>query len=119
MRSLDVAREVSEQYHRGLVKALGEIPLLEREKPGSPVIDIFKTHGGPGLLVPTEYGGVGVNALEAARITRALSSYSPSLGAAVTMHHFTVAMLFALTGTSGRLTDAQSPSCPGSRRTTC
>jgi alkylation response protein AidB-like acyl-CoA dehydrogenase len=36
-----------------------------------------------------------------------MASYSPSLGAATTMHHYTVATLFALAGRAGRLTAAQ------------
>ncbi|HEX6521507.1 MAG TPA: acyl-CoA dehydrogenase family protein [Streptosporangiaceae bacterium] len=107
MRSLDEARYLCEKYHPGLIKALAEIPLLERERPGSPIIDLFRSHGGPSLLVPAEYSGYGVGPLEAVRIMRALSSYSPSLGAAVTMHHFTVAMLFSLAKSAGRLTPAQ------------
>jgi alkylation response protein AidB-like acyl-CoA dehydrogenase len=107
MRSLDEARDVCEQYHPGLCKALADFPLLEREAQGSSVIDLFRTHGGPGLLVPAEYSGCGVGPLEAVRVMRALSSLSPSLGAAVTMHHFTVSMLFSLTQAAGRLTPAQ------------
>lgn len=58
-------------------------------------------------MVPTEYGGMGVGALDAARVVRAMASYSPSLGAATTMHHYTVATLFALARRAGRLTAAQ------------
>lgn len=107
MRSLDDAREVCEQYHPGLCKALADIPLLQREKAGSPALDLFREHDGPRLLVPAEYAGASADALDAVRVTRALSSYAPSLGAATTMHHFTVAMLFALARTAGRLTPAQ------------
>ncbi|QLH19360.1 acyl-CoA dehydrogenase family protein [Streptomyces sp. Rer75] len=96
MRSLDIAREVCERHHPGLVKALEELPLLDREAADSPVLDIFRTHGGAGLLVPSAYGGVGADALEAVRVTRALGASSPSLAAAATMHNFTAAMLFAL-----------------------
>lgn len=107
MRSLDEARSVCERYHPGLCAALEEISLAEREAPGSPVIDLFRKFGGPGLMVPTEYGGMGVDALSAARIVRAMSSYSPSLGAATTMHHYTTATLFSLAERAGRLTAAQ------------
>ena len=108
MRSLDIAREVCEEYHPGLCKSLGEVPLLEAEKAGSPIIELFRSHGGPGLLVPAGYAGSDADPLEAVRTVRALSSYAPSLGAAVTMHHFTVAMLFALTGVAGRLSAEQT-----------
>jgi isobutylamine N-monooxygenase len=107
MRSLDDARNVCERYHPGMCAALADIPLAEREAPGGPVIDMFRKFGGPGLMVPTEYGGMGVDALTAARVVRAMSSYSPSLGAATTMHHYTVATLFSLAERAGRLTAAQ------------
>lgn len=107
MRSLDAAREVCERHHPGLCAALDEIPLLEREAVGSPVIELFRKFGGVGLLVPPEYSGTGASALEAIRVMRGLSSYSPSLGAAVTMHHFTAAMLFSLADTADRLTRRQ------------
>lgn len=107
MRSLDDARDVCQRYHPGLCGALAEIPLMERESAGGPVLDLFRKHGGPGLLVPAEHGGAGAGPLESVRIMRAMSSYSPSLGAATTMHHFTVAMLFALAAAANRLTPAQ------------
>jgi isobutylamine N-monooxygenase len=107
MRSLDEARDVCERYHPGMCAALAEISLAEREAPGGPVLGIFRKFGGPRLMVPTEYGGAGADALSAARIVRAMSSYSPSLGAATTMHHYTVATLFSLAKSAGRLTPAQ------------
>jgi alkylation response protein AidB-like acyl-CoA dehydrogenase len=107
MRSLDEAREVCERYHPGMCAALAEIPLTEREAPGGPVLGIFRKFGGPALMVPPEYGGTGVGALTASRVVRAMSSYSPSLGAATTMHHYTIATLFALARTAGRLSPAQ------------
>jgi alkylation response protein AidB-like acyl-CoA dehydrogenase len=107
MRSLDEARNVCERYHPGMCAALAEVSLTEREAPGGPVLGIFRKFGGPRLMVPTEFGGAGADALSAARIVRAMSSYSPSLGAATTMHHYTVATLFSLAKTAGRLTPAQ------------
>jgi len=107
MRSLDEARDVCERYHPGLCSALAEVPLLEREAAGGPVLDLFRKYGGPGLLVPRASGGAGAGPLDSVRIMRAMSSYSPSLGAATTMHHFTVAMLFSLASTAGRLTPGQ------------
>ena len=96
MRSLDTARTTCESFHPGLLESLEKIPLLEREASGSPVLDIFRAHGGAGLLVPAAYGGAGADALDAVRVTRAIGAYSPSLAAAATMHNFTTAMLFAL-----------------------
>ncbi|GHG49103.1 acyl-CoA dehydrogenase family protein [Streptomyces griseocarneus] len=107
MRSLDEARAVCERHHPGLIKALLEIPYAERERPGGPGIDLFREHGGVGLLVPAEYGGLGADPLEAVLVQRALGAVSPSLAAAVTMHHFTSAMLYALAADKGRLNAAQ------------
>ncbi|MFE9999928.1 acyl-CoA dehydrogenase family protein [Streptomyces avermitilis] len=108
MRSLDAARAVCEQFHPGLLKELEQIPYTDREKPGSPVIDLFRIHGGVGLLIPEEYGGHGAAALDALRIQLALGAVSPSLVAAVSMHHFTAAMLYSLAVKAGRLTGAQT-----------
>ncbi|MET7607257.1 acyl-CoA dehydrogenase family protein [Streptomyces avermitilis] len=108
MRSLDAARAVCEQFHPGLLKELEQIPSTDREKPGSPVIDLFRIHGGVGLLIPEEYGGHGAAALDALRIQLALGAVSPSLVAAVSMHHFTAAMLYSLAVKAGRLTGAQT-----------
>ncbi|WP_025617014.1 acyl-CoA dehydrogenase family protein [Salinispora cortesiana] len=107
MRSLDVARATCETHHPGLCASLAATPLAEHESPQSSSIKTFRAHGGAGLLVPAEAGGVGANALDAVRVARAVSSYAPSLGAAVTMHHFTAAMLFTLAETAGRLTPQQ------------
>ncbi|MEU3555593.1 acyl-CoA dehydrogenase family protein [Streptomyces fragilis] len=107
MRSLNQARAVCEQYHPGLLEALEKIPYAEREEPGSEVVELFRAHGGVGLLIPAEYGGCGATPLEAVRVQQALGSLSPSLAAAACMHHFTAAMLYALTGQEGRLTAAQ------------
>ncbi|MEV4616630.1 acyl-CoA dehydrogenase family protein [Kitasatospora sp. NPDC049258] len=107
MRSLETARETSERYHPGLVKALADIPYAEREAADSPVIDLFRAHDGVALLVPVAYGGHGADPLDAVRVQRALGALSPSLAAAVTMHHFTAAMLYALADGTDRLTEAQ------------
>ncbi len=107
MRSLDSARELCEQAHPGLLKALENIPHDRREAVGSPAVDLFRSHGGPGLLIPREYGGHGADALEAIRIQRAVGAVSPSTAAAAAMHHFTAAMLYALAVQPGRLLPAQ------------
>jgi alkylation response protein AidB-like acyl-CoA dehydrogenase len=108
VRSLDAARTVCERFHPGLLKELEQIPYAERERPGSPVIDLFRIHGGVGLLIPETYGGHGAAPLEALRVQLALGALSPSLVAAVSMHHFTAAMLYSLAVKSGRLTAAQT-----------
>jgi alkylation response protein AidB-like acyl-CoA dehydrogenase len=108
MRSLDLAREECERFHPGLVESLTSVPFAERESPGSPVVELFRKHSGAGLLVPAVYGGLGADALEAVRVTRAIGSCSPSLAVAATMHNFTAAMLFALTDRVLRPSAAQS-----------
>jgi alkylation response protein AidB-like acyl-CoA dehydrogenase len=107
MRSLDIAREACERYYPGLGESLTKIPLMEREAADSTAIELFRSHNGAGLLVPGHFGGFGVDALEATRVTRAVGSYSPSLAAATTMHNFTVAMLFSLVDRVGGTTDEQ------------
>ncbi|WP_324605351.1 acyl-CoA dehydrogenase family protein [Streptomyces sp. NRRL S-15] len=108
MRSLDAARAVCEQFHPGLLKEIEQFPYADREQPGGPVIDLFRIHGGVGLLIPKEYGGHGAAPLDALRVQLALGALSPSLVAAVSMHHFTAAMLYSLAGKAGRLTAAQT-----------
>ncbi|MEU1089967.1 acyl-CoA dehydrogenase family protein [Streptomyces sp. NPDC005576] len=107
MRSLDQARAVCERYHPGLLQELAAIPYPEREQPGSPTIDLFRKHGGGGLLVPREYGGHGADPLDALRVQQAVGALSPSLAAATSMHHFTAAMLYSLAGERDRLTPEQ------------
>ncbi len=108
MRSLDAARETCEKYHPGLCQALASVTLAERESIGGPVIEMFRKHDGVGLLVPAEFNGAQAGALSAVRVMRGLSSYSPSLGAAVCMHHFTAAMLYSLAAKTDRLSRAQT-----------
>jgi len=80
-----------EEYLPGLDAKLAQLPLSVMESPGSPALQLFRECGGPGLLVPKEYGGAGANALEVTRIHRALGSRSPSLAIATNMHTCTVA----------------------------
>lgn len=110
MRSLDTAVSTCDRYHPGLIKALSGIGFMDREKRGSDVIARFRAHGGAGLLVPAEFGGLGADPLDAVRVMRAIGAHSPSLGAAATMHHFTVATMLALAsgpGGTARLTGSQ------------
>jgi alkylation response protein AidB-like acyl-CoA dehydrogenase len=108
VRSLDVARDTCERFHPGLVKALSALPFEEREAQGSPVVDLFRSAAGVGLLIPADYGGLGADPVDAVLVQRAVGSLSPSLAAASTMHHFTAAMLYALAHGPGRLTPAQT-----------
>lgn len=107
MRSVAGAAAVCEHYHPGLLDALGAIPFTEREAVDSPVIELYRRHGGPALLVPTEYGGHAASPLDAVRVQQAIAALSPSLGVASVMHHFTVAMLFRLAENAARLSPAQ------------
>src|SRR2546423_227202 len=77
----------------GLDEALARIPLMEMECPGNPALRLFREAGGPGLVVPTEHGGLGATPLDTIRVQRAIGSRSPSLAVATTMHHFSLATL--------------------------
>ncbi|MBB1244038.1 acyl-CoA/acyl-ACP dehydrogenase [Streptomyces durbertensis] len=96
MRALDAARDTCERYVPGLLDALAEHPLDTLERPASPAVELFRTHGGPALVIPKTYSGLGASPLEAVQVTRALAAASPSLAVATTMHHFSVATLFSL-----------------------
>lgn len=87
---LQKERETMEHFLPGLDAKLAELPLMVMESPGSPALKLFREHGGPGLLVPKDYGGLGANPLEVAQIHRALGSRSPSLAIATNMHTCTV-----------------------------
>ncbi|MFG3257419.1 acyl-CoA dehydrogenase family protein [Streptomyces sp. NPDC048172] len=96
MRALNAARRVCEAHLPGLLESLAAVPPAELERPGSPAVELFRRHGGPGLVIPKTYGGSGADPVEATAVTRALAAASPSLAVATTMHHFSVATLFSL-----------------------
>jgi alkylation response protein AidB-like acyl-CoA dehydrogenase len=89
-------RATLEKLLPGLDAALAEIPLLEMERPGNPAIPLYRQLGGPGLLIPTRFGGRGASPLQAVRVQRAVACRSPSLAVATTMHHFTLATLMEI-----------------------
>jgi alkylation response protein AidB-like acyl-CoA dehydrogenase len=89
-------RATLEKLLPGLDAALAEIPLLEMERPGNPAIPLYRRLGGPGLLIPTRFGGRGASPLQAVRAQRAIACRSPSLAVATTMHHFTLATLMEI-----------------------
>lgn len=93
MNFLKQERETLEKFLPDLDSKLENIPLLEMESKGSPAIQIFRELGGPGLLIPGEYGGMGVTLLELIRMQRAIASRSPSLAVAANMHHCTLAAM--------------------------
>ncbi|OZD19430.1 acyl-CoA dehydrogenase [Rhodococcus sp. 06-156-3C] len=86
-------REILEQYIPGLLDYLDRTPLKDLESRDGEAIAKFKEFGGTSLIVPAELGGSGASALDAVRAQRAIGSRSPSLGAATTMHHLSIASL--------------------------
>lgn len=93
MNFLKQERTILKEFLPDLDEKLVDIPLLEMEKPQNPAIQIFRELGGPGLLIPTKYKGLGATPVEAVRIQRAIASRAPSLAIATTMHHFSVATI--------------------------
>ncbi|MEV7802041.1 acyl-CoA dehydrogenase family protein [Microbispora sp. NPDC088329] len=93
-------RAALERFMPGLDDMLATIPLADLERPGNPGLPAFKAAGGPKLLVPAEYHGLGATPVEAIRVQRALGSRSPSLAIAATMHGFSVAGLVEVSQTS-------------------
>lgn len=91
MEFLAKERQVLQNYLPGLGLSLDEIPFIELEREGSPVISIFKENGAGNMLIPTEYGGLGADPVEAIQIHRAIGSKAPSLAVATTMHNFSIA----------------------------
>ncbi|MDD9380343.1 acyl-CoA/acyl-ACP dehydrogenase [Streptomyces sp. ZAF1911] len=101
IRMMATERAALEHYLPGLQKELTRHSLLDLEARDSRVIEMFKKSDAPALVVPKEWGGLGASALEATRVQRALGALSPSLGAATTMHHLSIATLIehSATGT--------------------
>jgi alkylation response protein AidB-like acyl-CoA dehydrogenase len=87
----------------GLDDALAGRPLEQLEARESPAIELFRTAGGPALLVPAEHRGLGTSACDAVRVQRAIGSRAPSLAVATTMHHFSTATLVELWRQQGGL----------------
>ncbi|HXM46070.1 MAG TPA: acyl-CoA dehydrogenase family protein [Bryobacteraceae bacterium] len=96
MNFLLAERQTLNRFAPGLDDKLAAIGLARLEAPESGGIELFRTHGGPGLLIPKQYSGLGATAVEALRFQRALGSRSPSLAVAATMHHFSVATLVTM-----------------------
>ncbi len=77
----------------GLAERLRRIPFAEMERPGNPALNLYREAGGPGLLIPADFGGRGATARQAVHVHRALGFLAPSLSVAATMHNFSVAGL--------------------------
>lgn len=96
MELLQVERETLARYLPDLDGQLAELPFTTLEERGGPGIKLFRDAGGPGLLVPTAYRGLGASPVDAVRVQRAIGSRAPSLAIASTMHHFSVTSLIEL-----------------------
>jgi alkylation response protein AidB-like acyl-CoA dehydrogenase len=96
MSFLAAERQTVEAFLPGFDGQLRDIGLARLEQPESGAIQLFQSAGGPGLLIPRKYSGLGANALQSLRIQRAIGSRSPSLAVATTMHHFSVATLLPM-----------------------
>lgn len=96
MRSLENARQTCESFLPGLLGELEAVPLEQLETAGNPGIELFRSHGGPALVIPKVYAGSGASPVQAVEVLRAIGAQAPSLAVAVTMHYFSVATLFAL-----------------------
>jgi len=86
-------REAIERLCPGLDEAVCARSFLDMEHPGHDGFAVFKDYGGPSLLIPEKYGGLGASPVDAVRFQRAIGSRSPSLAVGTTMHHFSVATL--------------------------
>jgi alkylation response protein AidB-like acyl-CoA dehydrogenase len=96
MKFLEQERRTLEQFLPGLDQALARFALMDMERRGNPAIATFREFGGPGLTIPTKFGGRGASPLEALRAQRAIASRAPSLAVATTMHHFTLTTLLEI-----------------------
>jgi alkylation response protein AidB-like acyl-CoA dehydrogenase len=93
MGYLDKEMSALDQFLPGLREKLEGNTLATIEAPDGVAIGTFREVRGPGLLISTELGGRGANAVQAVRVQRALGALAPSLAVASVMHHFTVATL--------------------------
>jgi alkylation response protein AidB-like acyl-CoA dehydrogenase len=101
MRFMERDQQTCDALLPGLREKLAEIPLSELESENSPAIELFRHHGGPNLLVPNGYGGIGADALDAVRVQRALGALAPSMTVATMMHHFSIGTLYAVADAVG------------------
>ena len=72
MRYLDQARALCESYLPGLLDGLSKVPFEQREASGGGTLPVFRASGGPSLVIPRDYGGLGASPLDAIRVTRAI-----------------------------------------------
>ncbi|MDV7196239.1 acyl-CoA dehydrogenase family protein [Rhodococcus kroppenstedtii] len=86
-------RATLRRYLPALADYLDATPLAVLESPGHDAVAVFKDAGGCGLIAPESLGGLGASAVDAMDIHRAIGAQSPSLAAAVTMHHLSLATI--------------------------
>lgn len=101
MRFMEIDQQTCDALLPGLREKLSAIPLIDLEAENSEAIELFRAHGGPNLLVPKSYGGIGADALEAVRVQRVLGSVAPSMTVATMMHHFSIGTLYAVADAVG------------------
>lgn len=92
-RLMQTERATLRRYLPGLADLLDGASLSDLEAPGNGAIAAFRDAGGTGLIAPESLGGLGASAVDALRIHRAIGAKSPSLSAAVTMHHLSIATI--------------------------
>ncbi|MBM7416130.1 MULTISPECIES: acyl-CoA dehydrogenase family protein [Nocardiaceae] len=95
-RLMSTERATLRRLLPALATYLEATPLSVLEAPGSDAIATFRDAGGCGLIAPTSLGGLGATAVEALRVHRAIGAASPSLAAAVTMHHLSIATIIEI-----------------------
>lgn len=96
MRSLEHADATCESYFPELLSGLTTLSMADLERPGSPAIELFRRSGGPALLIPKQYNGLGASPSDVIAVVRAIAARAPSLAVATAMHHFSVATIFTL-----------------------
>jgi alkylation response protein AidB-like acyl-CoA dehydrogenase len=107
MEFMRADRDACDRLLPGLRERLTEVPLQDLESAGGPAIGLFREYGGPALLIPADRGGLGASALDAVRVARVLGSLAPSLAVATAMHHFSIGMLYSITGLYGENTEIE------------
>jgi len=100
MKHLATECELLERHLPKFISAVSALSFEQREKKGSPLLAMFKAHGGIDLAIPSQHGGKGLSAAEMVRVQRAIGYLSPSLALATNMHQFSVATLVEMAKSS-------------------
>lgn len=93
MKHLASERELLELYLPEFFSAVSALSFELRESEGSPLLAMYKEHGGINLAIPARHGGRGLSAADMVCVQRVIGYLSPSLAVATNMHHFSVATL--------------------------